>query len=338
MTEPAPSYSRIQVLKDIYYGFRPNKPKFLPTDYPDLTGKTAIVTGSNTGIGLHVMRLLYEKNCNVISVVRTQSKGEAAKEQILKEIPTSKGSITVVSGCDFLDLANIKAVGLKIKEVLKGKPISIIIHNAGLMASNNLGTSKQGYEAMFQTNVLGPQLLQSFLDPLYLKKDDDLKRIVWVSSGAHLLGFPEYGINWEDPCFLKVPVEQRPSANTLYGQSKAGNIMQAKAWATVNKKIVEEIGCVSTSVYPGNLNTDLQRDWNWLLRKASTYVFWDGIYGAYSELYSALSPELTIKDQGAYVVPFGEIQPPRADLVAGLKNGTDLKFWEMVEEMIAKFK
>ncbi|CCK68516.1 uncharacterized protein KNAG_0B00680 [Huiozyma naganishii CBS 8797] len=336
-TTSAPAYSKLKMLYELYYGFFPNKPTFTPEDYPDLAGKTAVVTGCNTGIGLHVVEYLYKKNCNVIGVVRTESKGIAARDKIVKECPESKGSISIVGGCDFCDLSLIKDTGVKVKEILGDKPLSIIIHNAGLMASSNQLTSKQGYELMFQTNCLGPQLLQHFLDSLFLKKDSDLKRIVWVSSGAHLLGFKDYGINWEDPCFEKVSKNQRAHAAVLYGQSKTGNIYQANAWASKHKEIVEEIGCVSVSCYPGNLKTDLQRDWSRIGRWIGNRIFWDGNYGAYSELYGALYPGLSTKDQGVYIVPFGEIHDPREDVKAGLSNGTDLKFWDIVEEKISPF-
>ncbi|SMN20406.1 similar to Naumovozyma castellii NCAS_0D03540 hypothetical protein [Maudiozyma saulgeensis] len=334
---PAPGYSKITLLREIYYGFRPNKPNFTPDDYPDLTGKTAIVTGCNTGIGKHSLELLYQKNCNVIGIVRSQSKGDEARDDIVNNNPESKGTITIVSGCDYMDLSKIPAVGLKIKEVLGTKALNIIIHNAGLMAPNNEGTSFQGYEAMFQTNVLGPQLLQHFIDPLFLKNDDtSLKRIVWVSSGAHLLAFNTYGINWEDPLFENSPTKERPNNNVLYGQSKAANIYQAKAWYEENKNICEEIGCVSVSCYPGNLKTDLQRGWGFSMTLAK-YLMWDGVYGAYSELYGALSPTLKPQDSGAYIVPFGEIHDPREDIKLGLTNGVAIKLWEFVESKISPY-
>lgn len=336
-TESAPGYSTLRLLYEMYYGFRPSKPSFTPDDYPDLTGKNALVTGSNTGIGLEVVKILYEKNCNVIMVVRTESKGVAARELVQKLHPDSRGSLTVVGGCDYCDLTLMKGIANEIKEVLGDKPLSIIIHNAGLMASYNNLTSEQGYELMFQSNVLGPQLLQHFLDPLFLKKDSDLKRIVWVSSGAHLLGPSEYGIYWENPTFKDIPIKTRPAAVKLYGQSKAGNIFQASAWARRNEKIVNEIGCISTSCYPGNLNSDLQRDWNPIQKKILGKLMWDVKYGAYSELYGALYPHLDARDQGAYICPFGEIHDPREDLKAGLKNGTDLVFWDFVEDTIKPF-
>ncbi|CCF55874.1 hypothetical protein KAFR_0A04390 [Kazachstania africana CBS 2517] len=338
MTEEIPTYSRWQNFKDALYGFRPNKAKFTPDMYPDLKGKVAIVTGSNTGLGFQVTKLLYGKNCDVFMVVRNETKGQDARDTLLKEISDSEGSLTLIAGCDYLDLTAIKAVGEDIRKKLNGRPINMIIHNAGLMPPVNTGTSKQGHEAVFQTNVLGPQLLQHFLDPLFLKNDDTaLKRIVWVSSAAHLFGYPEYGIRWENPTFENEPVESRPHPMKLYGQSKSANILQAKAWATRNAEKVNEIGCVSVSCYPGNLKTELQRGWGAINQAVGNLLLYNSVYGAYSELYGALSPDLTVADQGAYIIPWGEIGQPRNDIKVGLTTGADLRLWDLVEEKISQF-
>ncbi|KAH7583565.1 short chain dehydrogenase [Nakaseomyces glabratus] len=337
-TKPAPSYSKCYALKEIIYGFWATKVTYTPDKYPDLTGKTAVVTGCNTGVGKEAAKLLYQKNCNVIGVCRTESKGLEAAESIKQEIGNSKGSISVVSGCDFLDFTTVPQAGKRIQEILAGKPLNIIIHNAGLMSSSNTGTSKQGLEAMFQTNVMGPQLLQHYLDPVFLKEDDtSLKRIVWVSSGAHLLGPSQYGIFWENPGFDGVAIEKRPAATTLYGATKAANILQAKAWATRNKEMVDKIGCVSVSCYPGNLRTDLQRDWHPWTRATVGRLFYPAEYGAYTELYSVLSPSLTTSDQGKYICPFDQVHEPRDDVKEGLQNGTDLALWDWIESEIKEY-
>lgn len=337
MTEPAPSYSRLASLKALAYGCFPNKPTYLPKDYPDLTGKRAIVTGCNTGIGYEAVKLLYTKNCSVIMVVRTESKGISACEEIKKSVPDSNGSLIVVGGCDFGDLTLMKGAAQEIKDILKNEPLNIIIHNAGIMPPKNDQTSVQGNELIFQTNVMGPQLLQHFLDPLFLKKDSDLKRIVWVSSCAHLFGFPEYGINWQNPTYTNISISARPLAMILYGQSKAANIHQAKAWALKHKSIVDEIGCISVSCYPGNLNSGLTRNYDFFTRYVWSHIFYGSEYGAYSELFAALNPGLTIKDQGKYIAPFGEIHAPRADIKVGLENGSCVKLWDLVEEKISQY-
>lgn len=341
---PAPSTSKLYFLKEVYYGFRPNTPNFTPNDYPDLTNKTAIITGCNTGIGKYALELLYQKNCHVIGVVRTSEKGEQAKREILERNPESKGKIDVVGECDFLDLNKVVKAGKKIDEILNQSdcnPLNIVIHNAGLtwlVAPNSAKSSEQGYESMYQTNVLGPQLLQHYIDPHLLKDDDKaLKRLVWVSSAAHFFTPEPYGIYWDDPGFRETSVEKRPTGMNLYGQSKTYNIYQAQAWYDEHKEQADKIGCVSVSCYPGNLSTDMSRAWWPPFVTAAKLVVWDGVYGAYSELYGALSPDLTIKDSGSYIVPFGEIHDPREDVKAGLTNGISTHIWKFCEEQISEY-
>ncbi|SCU97701.1 LANO_0E16710g1_1 [Lachancea nothofagi CBS 11611] len=338
MSVKGPGYSSLYKIKEMYYAFRPSSATYTPEQYPDLNGKLAVVTGANTGIGFQVMKLLYSKNCNVLCIVRSQEKGVAARKRVLDEVKDSSGSIQVVGGCEMGSLEKVKTASNDIAKAINGRPICLIVHNAGIMPSANTATSEDGFENIFAVNVMGPQLLQHYLDPLFLKKDDDMKRIVWVSSSAHFYGFSDYGINWENPTFEHVEIKDRPSATTLYGQSKAANIFQAKAWATKHKEIVDKIGCVSVSCFPGLIQTDLQRDiTSPLARKLISCMFFESHYGAYSELFAALSPELKSTDQGAYIVPFGEVHDPRCDIKVGLENGIDLKLWDFVESKISSF-
>ncbi|SCU99331.1 LANO_0F01486g1_1 [Lachancea nothofagi CBS 11611] len=338
MSGKGPAFSSLYKFKELYYSFRPSNPAYTPEQYPDLNGKLAVITGANTGIGFEVMKLLYSKNCNVICIVRSQEKGLEARKRVLDEVKGSFGSIQVVGGCELGSLAKVRTAANEITKAIGGRPVCLIVHNAGVMPRANTDTSEDGFEKMFAVNVMGPQLLQHYLDPLFLKKDDDMKRIVWVSSCAHFYGFSDYGINWENPTFENVELKDRPSALTLYGQSKAANIFQAKAWATKHKAIVDNIGCVSVSCFPGLIQSDLQRDItsSWAKKAMSTILF-KSYYGAYTELFAALSPKLKITDQGAYIVPFGEIHDPRCDIKSGLENGTDLKLWDFVESKISAF-
>ena len=339
----APPTSHWYFLKEIYYGFRPNAPRFTPEDYPDLSGKYAIVTGCNTGIGKHVVELLYRQNCDVIGVVRTGSRGEEARADIIARNPKSHGSITIVGGCDFLDLEKVRSAGQAIAALLStpgASPLSIVIHNAGLtwiMAPNNPDTSAQGFEAMFQTNVTGPQLLQHYLDPFLLRPDSTLKRLVWVSSAAHFFTPKPWGIYWENPGFHGVPASERPHGTNLYGQSKTYNIYQAQVWYDKNRAAADKCGCVSVSCYPGNLSTDMSRAWWSPVVSAAKLFVWEGVYGAYSELYGALSPELRPQDSGAYIVPFGEVHNPREDVKAALTNGVATQIWDYCEGLIAEY-
>ena len=340
-----PATSHWYFLKEIYYGFRPNGPAFTPADYPDLSGKTAIVTGCNTGIGKHVMELLYRQNCRVIGVVRTGERGEEAKREIIAANPESHGSIEIVGGCDFLDLEKVALAGVAIDKLLDSPgagPLNIIIHNAGLTwitAPNNPDTSVQGFEAMFQTNVTGPQLLQHYLDPYLLKNDDpgQLKRLVWVSSAAHFFTPKPWGIYWENPGFQGVPPAERPHGTNLYGQSKTYNIYQAQVWYDRHREAADACGCVSVSCYPGNLATDMTRAWWSPVVSAARLFVWEGVYGAYSELYGALAPGLVPGDSGKYIVPFGEVHDPREDVKAALTNGVAAQIWDYCEGLIEEY-
>lgn len=91
------------------------------------------------------------------------------------------------------------------------------------------------------------------------------------------------------------------------------------------------------SSYPGNLRSDIVRDYTWITRDLAKILLYDCVYGAYNELFSVLSPEITLKDQGKYVGPFGEFRIPREDIEFGLTNGTDTKLWDYVEKKISWF-
>lgn len=274
--------------------------------------------------------------------MRTEEKGEQAKKNIIEANQDCKGTIDIIGGCDLLDLNKVATTGtnlVKLLETPESQPLNTVIHNAGLMSSRNDETSTQQYDAMFQTNVLGPQLLQHYIDPFLLKDDDQtLKRIVWVSSYGHFLCPSPYSIYWEDPTFKNVPAEKKPRNMELYGQSKACNIYQAQAWYDTQKKQAGQIGCVSVSCYPGNLNTDLTRSWNARLVSVMKWVLFDGVYDAYSEPFGALSPTLKPSDSGSYIVPFGEIHEAREDVKAGLTNGVAQQVWEYCESLISPFK
>lgn len=323
--------SKLQVAQHIYQGFRPTyNQDFTEDDYPDLTGKLCIITGMNTGIGYEVVDILLSKNCSVIGVVRTESRGLEAKEKLLEKNKNTKGSLTIVSGCDLSDFASVKETGVKLQEALKDKTVNLIIHNAGLMSHVNDRSNADGTELMFATNVMGPQLLQAYIDPFFLQKDDSLKRIVWVSSAGHMASPKTFGINVEDPKYLDV--KSRPAAMDLYGQSKACNILQAQAYGL--KHEIDQYGIKSVSVYPGNLKTELTRNHPKFVVCLLNSVLYEPKYGAISELFGCFYPELKTGD---YIIPFGKVTAPRDDIKDALTNGVCLKLWDYVQNEIKAF-
>lgn len=323
--------SKLQVAKQIYQAIRPTfNQQFTEKDYPDLTGKLCIITGMNTGIGFEAVDILLSKNCNVIGVVRSESRGLEAKEKLLAKNKDTKGSLSILAGCDLSNFATVKETGVKLQTALKDKTVNLIIHNAALMSDFNDKSNADGIELMFATNVMGPQLLQAYIDPFFLKNDDSLKRIVWVSSLGHTLAPKTFGINVADPEYLDV--KSRPDAAALYGHTKAGNILQAQAYGL--KHNTDQYGIKSVSVFPGLLKTELTRDFPTFKKCLIGFMLYPPKYGAISELYGCFYPDLKTGD---YIAPFGKIETPRYDIKDALTNGVCLKFWDYVQNEIKDF-
>src|SRR5690606_29893841 len=147
---------------------------------PDLTGKTAIVTGGNTGIGYETVKALYEKGANVTLAARNEEKAEEAVRNIDQ---TTEGTGTLEIGIlDLSNLAQIKAFADEFKS--KHTQLDILINNAGVMIPPPSKTD-DGFELQFGVNFLGHFALTGHLFPL-LKKSSNA-RVVTLSSGAATL-------------------------------------------------------------------------------------------------------------------------------------------------------
>src|SRR5690606_33843760 len=147
---------------------------------PDLTGRTAIVTGANTGIGYETAKALYEKGANVIIAARDKNKIEAAIEKI--KLSTKGGGTLEVGILNLANLTQIKSFA----EVFKNNhsELDILINNAGVMIPPASKTD-DGFELQFGVNFLGHFALTGHLFPL-LKKSPNA-RVVTLTSGAATL-------------------------------------------------------------------------------------------------------------------------------------------------------
>lgn len=150
--------------------------KWTTANLPDLTGKTAIVTGASGGIGLITARELARAGAHVVLAVRTVAKGETAAASIAASGITT-GS-TEVRELDVSSLASIRAFAAG-----WSGPVNILINNAGIMQVP-LTRTGEGLESQMATNYFGPFLLTNLLLPLI--RD----RVVFVSSQLHRLGHP----------------------------------------------------------------------------------------------------------------------------------------------------
>jgi NAD(P)-dependent dehydrogenase (short-subunit alcohol dehydrogenase family) len=210
-------------------------------DIPDQTGRTAIVTGANTGIGLEAARMLARKGADVVLACRNPDKGKAALARIHAERPA--GSATLGA----LDLSDLDSVSAFVEGFATTHArLDLLINNAGVMVPP-LGRTKQGFELQFGTNHLGHFALAGRLLPLVLGTPG--ARVVVVSSTAQSFGRIDLDdLNWE----------RRPyNAWRAYGQSKLANQMFALELSRRLAAAGSEVR--ATAAHPGWTATDLQR-------------------------------------------------------------------------------
>ncbi len=145
-------------------------------DIPDQTGRVAVVTGANSGLGLETARELARKGAVVVMAARNMGKGAAAKADILSEIPDAKLELMT------LDLADTKSIKAFANDLMEAHPrVDLLFNNAGVMATAERETA-DGFELQFGTNHLGHFYLTFLLMPALLRADAG--RVVTTTSTA----------------------------------------------------------------------------------------------------------------------------------------------------------
>ncbi|XP_050313489.1 retinol dehydrogenase 13-like [Anthonomus grandis grandis] len=218
-----------------------------------LTGKTAIITGCNTGIGKVTAQDFYKRGARVIMACRNQEKATKAAQDIKQkcehEGTCNLGELIV----DELDLSSLKSIRQFTKKIIdRESRIDILVNNGGVMTCPESKT-EDGFEMQFGTNHLGHFLLTILLLPKIVHRNfesSDPSRIVTVSSVAHERGTMNFeDLNWE---------KRKYSAIGAYGQSKLANILFTKELARRLKEA--NINNVTTySLHPGVIATELGR-------------------------------------------------------------------------------
>ncbi|MBL8602410.1 MAG: SDR family oxidoreductase [Myxococcales bacterium] len=264
-----------------------------------LSGRVALVTGANTGLGYETALLLAEKGCEVILACRNVAKAEAAAARIRAAAPGAGVSV------EALDLGDLDSVAALADRLIAGRArLDLLINNAGVMVPP-LGRTAQGFELQFGTNHLGHFALTARLMPLLLGTAG--ARVVVVASIAQRLGriaFDDLG--WQ---------RRRYNAWAAYGQSKLANMMFA---LELSRRLgAAGAGLTVTAAHPGWTNTELQRN-DTFSRFFGPYLAMSPREGAMPTLRAALDPEAT---GGAYYGPagFAELRgaPVRVAVPAG---------------------
>ncbi|KPI42510.1 putative oxido [Cyphellophora attinorum] len=213
-------------------------------EIPDLSGKTILITGGSSGLGLESVRQLARHGANVILAARNKSKSLAVIEQLKTE--HSHAHISFLQ----LDLASFASVAAAAKTVLtENDRMDVLMNNGGIMAVPE-GLTVEGYEIHFGTNHMGHALLTKLLMPLLLKTSDlpgaDV-RIVNLTSIAQEQLAPTAGFL---PSEAKTTMPNRGTWER-YGHSKLANVLFTKALS----QRYPQLTCVA--VHPGGVKTDL---------------------------------------------------------------------------------
>jgi NAD(P)-dependent dehydrogenase (short-subunit alcohol dehydrogenase family) len=209
-------------------------------DIPDLTGRTAVVTGANGGLGLETSRALAAKGAQVVMAARNQEKAAEALADIRADAP--EALLELVE----LDLASQQSVKDAAAKILSNHDtIDILVNNAGVMGIPERKTA-DGYEMQFGTNHLGHWTLTALLMPALLKADEP--RVVTVTSTAHHMG------RAVDPKNPHLHGSYGPWK--AYGQSKLANFHFGMGLHRLFRDA--GVGASSMIAHPGLSNTELQ--------------------------------------------------------------------------------
>ncbi|KAM9712640.1 retinol dehydrogenase 12 [Menidia menidia] len=269
-----------------------------------LDGKTAIVTGGNTGIGKETVRDLAARGARVILACRDTNKGEQAVSDIMRDV---SGAKLVVRQ---LDLADTKSICLFAENIYNTeKTLHYLINNAGV-AICPYDRTVDGYEMQFGVNHLGHFFLTFLL--LDLLKHSAPSRVINLSSAAHAMG----KIQFDD-----LNGEKHYHPVRAYAQSKLANVLFTRELA----KRTEAIGIMVFSVDPGVVNTEITRHMRRPLVdivKTFSFLIRTPAEGAHTTIYCTVTPEKQLVTGGFYR-NCGYADSCRA----GQDDGTALKLW-----------
>ena len=211
-------------------------------DVPDQSGRVAIVTGSNTGLGYDNARALAARGATVVMAVRDTAKGDAAADRIRELTP---GAVVVVHKLDLGSLASVRTAGAELAAAYPR--IDLLINNAGVMYPPKQ-TTVDGFELQFGTNHLGHFALTGLLLNNLLSVDGS--RVVVVSSIAHniraKIDFAD--LQWETRRYDRV---------ASYGQSKLANLMFA--YDLQRRLAAAKAKTIAVAAHPGVASTELVR-------------------------------------------------------------------------------
>ncbi|WP_329556621.1 SDR family NAD(P)-dependent oxidoreductase [Streptomyces sp. NBC_00696] len=205
-------------------------------DIPDQHGRTAVITGANTGIGFETAKALALRGAAVVLAVRDTDKGKRAAEEIALAAPTAS---VRVQRLDLSSLASVREAAGELRDAYAR--IDMLINNAGVMYTPR-ATTADGYELQFGTNHLGHFALTGLL--LDRLPASPASRVVTVSSAGHRMGGP---IDLDDLDWRTRPYDR----TAAYGHSKLANLLFTYELA----RRLPADGPLAVAAHPGGSDT-----------------------------------------------------------------------------------
>ena len=303
-------------------------------DIPDQSGRLALITGANSGLGLETARALLARGATVLLACRNRERAEAARQQLEAECTqpaagTSPGALMPLA-LDLADLASVTQAARAVTE--RWGRLDLLINNAGVMAPPRT-LSAQGFELQLAVNHLGHFALTQQLLPLLEGRPG--ARVVHVSSGAAYFG----RIDWDN-----LHGERRYDAWAAYGQSKLANVMTAlelqrrlSADGSTVQSLVAHPGLARTNLQPTSVAARGSR-LEALAYRLMDPLFQSAAMGALPQLYAATVPEAdpqTFHGPGGFANLKGH--PGACRPVPAAQNAADCqRLWQVSAELCGR--
>ena len=293
-------------------------------DIPDQTGRVALVTGANSGLGFETARALAQHGAHVVMGCRNPDRAADAEARINETSPS--GSVEVL----LVDMADLESIAAGAEGFLTDhERLDLLVNNAGIMATPK-GATAQGFEQQFGVNHLGHVALTAPLLPALLAADGS--RVVNVSSNAHKFG----RMNFDD-----LMGERSYNPWRAYGQSKLANLLFTRELQ--RRLAAGGVDTIAVAAHPGASKTELGKESGGILSTlmnlarpvTDRLMSQSAAMGALPQLRAAVDPTVV---GGEYYGPsgFGEMQghPERVDTTGRARSDEDAaRLWDISVEL-----
>ena len=293
-------------------------------DIPDQTGRTVVITGANSGLGLRSAEALAAKGARVLLACRNAEKATMALETVKAE---ATGPMPEVRALDLQSLASVRACASALTDELES--LDVLMNNAGVMAVPRV-TTEDGFESQLGTNHLGHFALTGLLLPTLLAAAEP--RVVTVASNAHNLGRMDF-----DDLFFE---RRHYSRWRAYAQSKLANLLFT---SELQRRAVEhKTALTAVAAHPGYAATNLTSGpatgfafLRPLFSMADKVIGQPDHMGALPQLYAATMPDVMADDYwGPDAFREQRGHPTRVGRTKHAQSATDAeRLWQRSEEL-----